>query len=81
MRLRKRGGKAPDRPLGTARKDYDPSSEASLGPPSSRTTVIGKPQRAIGHQGELTQGPAVCQTDRRRPLRRGPIGFPTGWPL
>jgi hypothetical protein len=24
-------------------------SEASLGPPSSPTTVIGKPQRAIGH--------------------------------
>jgi hypothetical protein len=36
---------------------------------SAQTTVIGKPQRAIGHQGELTQGPAVCQTDRRRPLR------------
>ena len=48
---------------------------------SAQTTVIGEPQRAIGHQGELTQGPAVCQTDRRRPLRRGPIGFPTGWPL
>jgi hypothetical protein len=43
--------------------------------------VVGKPQRAIGHQGESTQGPAVCQTDRRRPLRRDPIGFPTGWPL
>jgi hypothetical protein len=28
------------------------TSEASLGPPSSRTTVIGKPQQAIGHQGE-----------------------------
>jgi hypothetical protein len=36
---------------------------------SAPTTVIGKPQRAISHQGELTQGPAVCQTDRRRPLR------------
>jgi hypothetical protein len=43
--------------------------------------VDGKAQRAIGHQGEFTQGPAVCQTDRRRPLRQGPIGFPTGWPL
>ena len=43
--------------------------------------VVGKPQRTIGHQGKLTQGPAVCQTDRRRPLRQGPIGFPTGWPL
>jgi hypothetical protein len=36
---------------------------------------------AIGHQGELTQGSAVCQTDRRCQLRRGPIGFTTGWPL
>ena len=43
--------------------------------------VVGKPQRAIGHQGDFTQGPAVSQTDRRRPLRQGPIGFPTGWPL
>jgi hypothetical protein len=43
--------------------------------------VVGKPHRAIGHQGKFTQGPAACQTDRRRPLRQGPIGFPTGWPL
>jgi hypothetical protein len=52
-----------------------------LRPPRCETIVIGKRQRAIGHQGEFTQGLAVCQTDRRRPLRQGPIGIPTGWPL
>jgi hypothetical protein len=57
------------------------TSEAPPQTAQVRTIVIGKPQRAIGHQGEFTQGPAVCQTDRRRPLRRGPIGFQTGWPL
>jgi hypothetical protein len=57
------------------------TSEASLGPPRSETIVTGRPQRAIGHQGKFTQGPAVCQTDRRRPLRQGPIGIPSGWPL
>jgi hypothetical protein len=36
------------------------TSEASLGPPSSRTTVIGTPQQVIGHQADFTQGPAVC---------------------
>jgi hypothetical protein len=56
------------------------TSEASPQTAEVRTIVIGKPQRVIGHQGEFTQGPAVCQTDRRRPLRQGPIGFPTGWP-
>jgi hypothetical protein len=50
---------APQRPLLGGESEYV----------AARTTVIGKPQRAIGHQGELTQGPAVCQTDRRRPLR------------
>jgi hypothetical protein len=57
------------------------TSEASPQTAQVQTIVIGKLQRTIGHQGELTQGPAVCQTDRRRPLRQGPIGFPTGWPL
>jgi hypothetical protein len=54
------------------------SSEAPPQTAEVRTIVIGKPQRVIGHQGEFTQGPAVCQTDRRRPLRQGPIGFPSG---
>ena len=57
------------------------TSEASPRTAEVQTMVVGKPQRTIGHQGKLTQGPAVCQTDRRRPLRQGPIGFPTGWPL
>jgi hypothetical protein len=57
------------------------TSEAPPQTAEVRTIVIGKPQRAIGYQGEFTQGPAVCQTDRRRPLRQGPIGFPSGWPL
>jgi hypothetical protein len=57
------------------------TSEASPQTAEVRTIVIGTPQRAIGHQGEFTQGPAVCQTDRRRPLRQGPIGIPSGWPL
>jgi hypothetical protein len=52
-----------------------------LGPPRSEPWSSARPQGAIGHQGEFTQGLAVCQTDRRRPLRQGPIGFPTGWPL
>jgi hypothetical protein len=52
-----------------------------LRPPRSKTIVVGKLQRAIGHQGEFSLGPAVCQTDRRRPLRQGPIGIPSGWPL
>jgi hypothetical protein len=56
------------------------TSEASLGPPRSEPPSSAA-AAAIGHQGMFTQGPAACQTDRRRPLRRGPIGFPTGWPL
>jgi hypothetical protein len=52
---------------------WSTSEGFALRPPSSRPFMIGP-------QGELTQGPAVRQTDRRRPLRQGPIGFPTGWP-
>jgi hypothetical protein len=52
-----------------------------LRPPRPGTIVFGKQQRVIGRQGEFTQGPAVCQADRRRPLRQGPIGFrPAGHP-
>jgi hypothetical protein len=57
------------------------TSEASPQTAEIRTMVVGKPQRAIGHQGEFIQGSAACQTDRRRPLHQGPIGFPNGWPL
>ena len=57
------------------------TSEASPRTAEVHSMVVGKRQRVIGHQGDLTPGPAVCQTDRRRPLRQGPIGFPTGWPL
>jgi hypothetical protein len=74
-----------DKPMDGQRPPANPLLGGESEYVSAQTTVIGKPQRAIGHQGELTQGPAVCQTDRRRPLRRGrigfPIGFPTGWPL
>src|SRR4029453_9165225 len=57
------------------------TSEALPRTAEVHSMVVGKPHRAIGHQGKFTQGPAACQTDRRRPLRQGPIGFPTGWPL
>jgi len=57
------------------------TSEASPRTAEVRTMVVDKAAAGIGHQGDFAQGPAVCQTDRRRPLRQGPIGFPTGWPL
>jgi hypothetical protein len=56
------------------------TSEASPRTAEVHSIVVGKPQRVIGYQGDLTQGPAVCQTDRRRPQRQGPIGFLSGWP-
>jgi hypothetical protein len=54
-----------------AREKHQPPSEASLRPPSSEPPSSGR----------IHSGTAVCQTDRRRSLRRGPIGLPTGWPL
>lgn len=53
------------------------TSEACLRPPRSEPSSSAS-RTMIDRQGEFTQGPAVCQTDRRRPLRQGPIGFPTG---
>jgi hypothetical protein len=57
------------------------TSEASPQTAEARNHRFGKQQRVIGRQGKFTQGPAVCQADRRRPLRQGPIGFrPAGHP-
>jgi len=46
-----------------------------LGPPRWVGGWPARPARDIV-QGDFHQGPAACATDRRRPLRQGPIGSP-----
>jgi Transposase DDE domain len=48
-----------DQPVRIGKLQQAPS-EASPRTAEFRTTVIGTPQRVIGHQADFTQGPAVC---------------------